>query len=309
MWGSLLVGATLLASGAAPSELQRFSLIHPADAFVPSPSPVQSYAAFTEWRSAQLLVAATHLWLLVVMVRCVFGSPLPSPCEEWDLRVSVTVTAAVFVGVLMGAFGIAEPGPFGDVVETYAEVIPRYVGAWRMWPDALGIAVAAPVVVVAAQLSWFTGPVGARAVANRLRSARALLYASCIALLSGLLAVRAEMKWAFSYIWFDTAESRQLFWAAADDVVSATVVRHGVIFTVAIAAIFIPLILALNSEAEHLADKALGDTTLKQRKEWLEERGLTQGGRHTLAQAVATIAPALTGVLAQFAKGFAASPS
>jgi hypothetical protein len=250
---------------------------------------VLSFAAFKRWQAMFVLLVVSSLIGLCLSVEAFLGRNRPHGPDLWG----IVAVAAAAVGYRLSHI----PGQDGFLSEIARTLVGGVgcEGLWRqLWiPRRVGEAAAIVLGAATAATAVLPRLVDASVLAARLHRLHRLLYGASLLFVAGLLVSQAAFALVVSNWVFGTGDAEALA-KTLPEVVTSGVLQAGVGYSAVLAVFFLPARAYLAWRAAGLAEASAPGASVKQRRAWLEERGLVGSAREAVGQVVALLAPVLS---------------
>ncbi|HKP36601.1 MAG TPA: hypothetical protein VJT71_07055, partial [Pyrinomonadaceae bacterium] len=224
-----------------------------------------------------LFFAFTIIATLATIIQNIFQS-----CRSLKLRPNTVLV--IVVGFLLAVFVIGwflawgrtfdfNAKFLGPTVYRVAPTKPFVVGVEAMAPVALvGLAISVSLLLLLSNRMNLANPklqvqAKANALAETQRRVRLLLYLGALALVAGTLEASALYTWAVSML--DVTG-----YSYASDIPQTMGILNGALYSIFLAAVFVPAMIQLRILARRLAETAKPDASDVERNKWLEDNAI-----------------------------------
>lgn len=250
------------------------------------------------WSISLLFFALAITMTLTAIIKTVFET-----CRSLELRpkaITILIVSS-FLAVLVIGWFLAGGKTLdfnekflGSTVYKVAPAKPFVVGIEAMAFLALvGLAVSVSLLLAGSKRMNLKTPqfsVQARvaALAENQRKVRLLLYVGALALIAGTLEASALYTWAVSMLEITR-------YSHASDIPHTLGIVNGALYSILLAAIFVPAMIQLRVQARRLAEAANPDSSAAERNKWLDENAIAGTIPRQIYSTLAVAGPLLAG--------------
>jgi hypothetical protein len=267
------------------------------ESLIPTRRTLVERTAFLNWQAMGLLLAGLSLGLMVVSVRSLGSVRASRPGIPLTVLTSV---CGVSLAVLVAVGFTVRPGEV-----TVLREIEQYLtdtgnlawassglGSLTFLPMRLGVV--ASILVATAMLALLLHPERVRpdVFTERMQRLRLLLYVTAMTLAAGVLATRAGYLWLLAFL---VEDPKDTFWVQAGSLIQAASLRVGVLYSLYLALLYLPVHWFLLRQWESIGASGSWAPAVVRPGSGSAGEPLARGWLDTLAQFVALVAPAVTG--------------